>query len=171
MQATRQPLKIILNPYRTKKIKFISFFDSADTRATETVKLGMAKSATQEMASEIARISQTRVVEVERVSFACGPVTLKMVKTTLGPGWLLNDKVLFSSVDLDDLHKAAKAFYFNIKTNAQPESDHFNVRFGGTDTIVWSVHRFIAGSAAVSEMEEPLSELCFLLKTPPILID
>eukprot|EP00966_Prymnesium_polylepis_P143965 3323594-Prymnesium_polylepis.1 len=34
------------------------------------------------MASEIARISQTRVVEVERVSFECGPVTLKMVKTT-----------------------------------------------------------------------------------------
>ena len=126
----------------------------------------MAKSAAQEMASEIARISQTRVVEVERVSFACGPVTLKMVKTTLGPGWLLNDKVLFSS-DLGDPHKAAKAFYLNIKANAQPESNHFNVRFGGTDHIVWSVHKF----NSLTEMDEPLAELSFLLKTPPILID
>ena len=49
-----------------------------------TVMDKMAKSATQEMATEIARISQTRIVEVKRVSFACGPVTLKMVKTTLG---------------------------------------------------------------------------------------
>ena len=126
----------------------------------------MAKSATQEMAFEIARIAQTRVVEVERVSFACGPVTLKMVKTTLGAGWLLNDKVLFSS-DVHGNAQAAKAFYFNIKTNAQPESYHFNVRFGGTDTIVWRVHYNNVGS----EMEEPLVELAFLLKTPPILID
>ena len=150
---------------REKKIE--SAFVPAGSRETETVKLGMAKSATQEMASEIARISQTRVVEVERVSFACGPVTLKMVKTTLGPGWLLNDKVLFSSVDLGDLHKAAKAFYLNIKTNAKPESNHFNVRFGGTDHIVWSVHHF----NALTEMDEPLTELFCLLKTPPILID
>ena len=124
----------------------------------------MAKSATQEMASEIARIAQTRVVEVGRVSFACGPVTLKMVKTTLGLGWLLNDKVLFSS---DDNYKAANAFYFNIKTNAQPESYHFNVRFGGTDTIVWRVHY----NNVRSEMEEPLIDLASLLKTPPTLID
>lgn len=124
----------------------------------------MAKSATQEMASEIARIAQTRVVEVERVSFACGPVTLKMVKTTLGAGWLLNDNVLFSS---DDYHKAANAFYFNIKTNAQPESYHFNVRFGGTDTIVWRVHY----NKVQSEMEEPLIDLASLLKTPPTLIN
>ena len=125
----------------------------------------MAKSATQEMASEIARIAQTRVLEVERVSFACGPVTLKMVKTTLGLGWLLNDEVLFSSLDY---HQAAKAFYLNIKANAQPESYHFNVRFGGTETIVWSVPR---GWDAGSEMEKPLRELALLLKNPPILID
>ena len=124
----------------------------------------MAKSAAQEMASEIARIAQTRVVEVERVSFACGPVTVKMVKTTLGLGWLLNDNVLFS---LDDNYKAASAFYFNIKTNAQPESHHFNVRFGGTDTIVWSVHY----NNVLSEMEVPLVDLAHLLKTPPTLID
>ena len=124
----------------------------------------MAKSAAQEMASEIARIAQTRVVEVGRVSFACGPVTLKMVKSTLGLGWLLNDKVLFSS---DESYKAANAFYFNIKTNAQPESSHFNVRFGGTDTIVWRVHHM----NVQSEMEEPLVDLASLLKAPPTLID
>ena len=124
----------------------------------------MAKSAVQEMASEIARIAQTRVVEVERVSFACGPVTLKMVKTTLGLGWLLNDHVLFSS---DDYHQAAKAFYLNIKENAQPESSDFNVRFGGTETVVWSVHR----GWGLSKMEEPLHELASLLRNPPILID
>ena len=118
------------------------------------------------MASEIARIAQTRVVEMERVSFACGPVTLKMVKTTLGLGCLLNDKVLFSS-DVNGNDQAAKAFYFTIKTNALPESSHFNVRFGGTDTIVWSVHY----NKVDSEMEEPLVGLAFLLKTPPILID
>ena len=124
----------------------------------------MAKSATQEMASEIARIAQTRVVEVERVSFACGPVTLKMAKTTLGHGWLLNDKVLFSS---DNYHQAATAFYSNIKKNAEPESNYFNVRFGGTDTIVWTVHK----NCGRSEQEGPLYEMAFLLKTPPILID
>ena len=105
------------------------------------MKADMAKSVTQEMAYEIARVAQTRVVEVDRVSFACGPVTLKMAKTTLGLGWLLNDKVLFSALDH---HQAARAFYLNIKANAQPESKHFNERFGGTDTIVWSVHCFNA---------------------------
>ena len=124
----------------------------------------MAKSATQEMASEIARIAQTRIVEVERVSFACGPVTLKMVKTTLGAGWLLNDKVLFSS---EDYRKAAAAFYFNIKATAPAESYRFNVRFGGTDTIVWSAHY----NDTLPEMEEPLFDLGCLLKTPPILVD
>ena len=124
----------------------------------------MAKSVTQEMASEIARVAQTRVVEVDRVSFACGPVTLKMVKTTLGLGWLLNNKVLFSS---DQADQAANAFYLNIKKNAQPESSHFNVRFGGTDTIMWSVHYL----HTASEMKQPLVALTSLLKTPPILID
>ena len=84
-----------------------------------------------------------------------------MVKTTLGLGWLLNDKVLFSS---DDYHKAANAFYFNIQTNTQPGSHHFNVRFGGTDTIVWSVYK-------LGDMREPLDALALLLKTPPTLID
>ena len=124
----------------------------------------MAKSVTQEMACEIARIAQTRVVEVERVSFACGPVTLKIAKTTPGIEWLLNDKVLLSS---DDCHQVAKAFHFNIKTSADPESDYFKVRFSGTDTIVWSVHRHKAGS----DLGEALYDLAFLLKTPPILID
>ena len=129
----------------------------------------MAKSATQEMAAEIARIAQTRVVEMERVSFACGPVSLKMCKTTLGLGWLLNDKVLFSATTFSDHHhKAARAFYFNIKATAEAEdSGHFNVRFGGTSTIVWSAHQ----GMTASEMEEPLHELAFLLKTPPLLVE
>ena len=124
----------------------------------------MAKSATQEMASEIARIAQTRVVEVDRVRFSCGPVTLKMVKTTLGAGWLLNDKVVFSS---NEYHQASNAFYWNIKANADPESNYFNVRFGGTNTIVWSVHCCKAGS----DLKEPRYDLAHLLRTPPILID
>ena len=44
-----------------------------------------------------------------------------MVKTTLGAGWLLNDKLLFS----DDPRKAARALYLNIKANVQSESDYF----------------------------------------------
>ena len=151
-------------PFRREKKKSNYKFPFAESELTEIVKVDMAKSVTQEMACEIARIAQTRVVEVERVSFACGPVTLKMVKTTLGLGWLLNDKVLFSS---DDCHQVAKAFYFNIKTSADPESNNFKVRFGGTDTIVWSVERHKAGS----NLRESLSDLAYLLKTPPIIID
>ena len=153
-------------PFQTRKKKSNYKFPFAESELTEIVKVDMAKSVTQEMACEIARIAQTRVVEVERVSFACGPVTLKMVKTTLGLGWLLNDKVLFSS-EIDDCHQVAKAFYFNIKTSADPESNYFKVRFGGTDTIVWSVERHKAGS----NLRESLSDLAYLLKTPPIIID
>ena len=126
--------------------------------------LRMAKSLTEEMASEIARVAQKRVVEVERVSFACGEVTLKMVKTTLGIGWLLNKNVLFSS---DDHPLVAAAFYSNIKATAKPEAYHFNVRFGGTDTIVWRVHF----NNVESEMRKPLVELAKLLKQPPVLVD
>eukprot|EP00966_Prymnesium_polylepis_P023288 535914-Prymnesium_polylepis.1 len=117
-------------------------------------------SVTQEMAAEIARIAQSRVVEVDRVSFACGPVTLKMTKTTLGLGWLLNDKVLFS---FEEYTQVAK--YFWLKTNAQPESNYFNVRFGGTVTIVWSA--YYTGV----DLDERCCELASLLKKPPIIVD
>ena len=127
----------------------------------------MAKSATQEMAAEIARIAQTQVVEADRVSFACGPVTLKMVKTTLGPGWVLNDNVLFSS---EDSHKVASAFYFNITANAPAESHYFNVRFGGTGTIVWRVRDPKYAGTPTSEIEAHLLALASLLESPPLLV-
>ena len=49
----------------------------------------IGKSACEEMAAEIARLARHRVVEVDRVSFECGPVILKLVKTTTGLGWFL----------------------------------------------------------------------------------
>ena len=68
-------------------------------------------------ALEIARISQTRVVQVERVSFECGQQHLKMVKTTLGYGWLLNNTVLF---EFSNAFEAARAFYLNIRHKESP---------------------------------------------------
>ena len=59
----------------------------------------MAKSATQEMATEIARIAQTRVVQVEGVQLTCyqveGRPTLKKVKSTLGDGWCFDNLFFF----------------------------------------------------------------------------
>jgi hypothetical protein len=120
------------------------------------------------MDTEIVRLAYARVVELEHVnfgpvSFECGPVTLKMVKITLGIGWLLQDNIFFYS---DDYHTAANAFYLNFRASAQPESDYFNVRFGGTDTIVWSVPRFNGDDA----LKEALIGLAQLLKDLPILI-
>ena len=111
---------------------------------------------------EIARLSQTRIVEDGRVAFACGPVTLKLAKTTLGLGWLLNERVFFLA---DDPHKAARAFFLNIKATAQPEGHHFNVRFGGTEIIVWQAH------SATASLDESLDELALLLKSPPVVVD
>ena len=124
------------------------------------------KSVVEEMATEIARLAQKRVVEVDRVRFTCGPVTLKMVKATTGLGWLLNDRVLY---DLNQCgaSQVASAFYYNIKVSAQAENYHFCVRFGDTETVVWRVHY----SNVASEMKTPLNELTAILKNPPTLID
>ena len=86
----------------------------------------MAKSLTQEMASEIARIAQTRVVEVDRVRFRCEANTLQMVKTTHGLGYLLNDRVLFS---IDRCMEAARAFCLNNYTISS------KIKFGTTDVV------------------------------------
>ena len=134
----------------------------------------MAMSAAQEVAREIARIAQTRVVDLESASFSCGSVTLKMVKTTQGHGWLVNDKLLFpvleyAFIELD----AAHAFFFTIKSdavaNAQAEKEghRYNVRFCKTDITVWS----IATRTSHQEEETSLSRLANLLKNLPIVVD
>ena len=128
-------------------------------------KKAAGKSVIEEMACEIARIAQTRVVEVDRVSFACGPVTLKMVKTTTGLGWLLDDHVMFC---FDQHDVVARALLYNIMSNApRDEFNYWNLRFVMTGTIVWRCH--------FSENENcayvAKSQLAALLKRPPLLID
>lgn len=122
------------------------------------------KSACEEMAVEIARLAQNRVVEVDRVSFKCGSVTLKMVKTTTGLGWVINDTVLFP---ITEYAQVANTFYYNLKVHDEHEAYQFNVRFGDTDTVVWRVHRCLSPS----EVKKPLAELVDLLKSPPSLVE
>jgi hypothetical protein len=120
------------------------------------------KSVMQEMAEIIARIAQARVVGGEGVSFECGQQTLKMVKTTQGYGWLLNNTLLFQCQ-----RKAASAFYYTIHQHEEPSEApaRYNVRFGGTTQIVWSVDRRWTNAM----MDGPaLEELALLLKSPPI---
>ena len=73
----------------------------------------MAKSATQEMAAEIARIAQTRVVQVEGVQLTCyqveGRPTLKRVKSTLGDGWCFDNLFFPTNEWFDFLHVARVA--------------------------------------------------------------
>ena len=122
----------------------------------------IGKSACEEMATEIARLAQHRVVEVDRVSFQCGPVTLKMVKTTAGVGWLLDGQVLFYSNQIGS-PLVASAFFNTITARAEPEDHHYCIRFGETDIVVWRVHKN-------EEMKRPLAELASIIKTPPTLV-
>ena len=82
-------------------------------KKTKPVQEAMAKSATQEMATEIARIAQTRVVQVEGVQLTCyqveGRPTLKKVKSTLGDGWCF-DNLFFPTKDWFDFLHAARVF-------------------------------------------------------------
>ena len=117
----------------------------------------MAKSLTQEMASEIARIAQTRVVEVDRVRFHCGEHTLQMVKTTHGVGYLLNDRVLFS---MDQCTEAARAFFLNVFRYDMTDA---KIKFGTTDVSV-------ANIKGVSEEQFAL-RFAKMLRNPPLLVD
>ena len=122
----------------------------------------MAKSLTQEMASEIARIAQTRVVEVDRVRFHCGEHTLQMVKTTHGVGYLLNDRVLFS---MDQCTEAARAFFLNVShcfyvTDAK-------IKFGTTDVSVAN----ISAPRDEEKWERDLQRFAKMLRNPPLLVD
>ena len=109
------------------------------------------------MASEIARIAQRRVVEVDRVSFECGNITLKMVKTTTGGGWLLNDDIIFTSID-----QAIKAFYDNIQVFGTKDNDnYYNIFMSGTLIYRFWIH---AG-------EKPFSKaIADILKNPPTVV-
>ena len=144
----------------------------------------MAMSLTKEMAREIARIAQTRIVDDEHVLFKWGPLNLQKVKTTLGFGWILyrSDEepcqvpsVLLFNTDgswADD-HMMAHTFYINIKAILAKDYEawavpghHINVTFGSTDTVVWRVHC----NNLDKEMKVPLQQLVKVLNNPPILV-
>ena len=118
----------------------------------------MAKSATEEMATEIARLAQTRIVEVG-IQFECAPVTLKMVKTTLGVGWLLNSKLLFS-----DVNKAAKAFCDNIRISATRDDNDYNYSISLGGIIVFRYH-------PADKESNRLVTIAALLKDPPLVVN
>ena len=63
--------------------------DAACAPAGASADTKQSKSLVQEMAAEIARIAQTRVVHVENVRFTCLSTSLQLVKTTCGLAWLL----------------------------------------------------------------------------------
>ena len=85
------------------------------------------------MASIIACIAQTRVVEEHRVRFMCMTMygdnpTLQMVKTTTGYGYVLNGRVLFS---MDQVKEAARAFFLTIQfASDDEEPDRHDILFG-----------------------------------------
>ena len=93
-----------------------------------------------------------------------------MICPPLGPSGAYDASTLAVArvYDINDCDKVARAFFYNIKNETpHPENSHFNVRFGGTDTIVWTVHC----NTQLSEMERPLYALAVLLKNPPIRVD
>ena len=101
----------------------------------------MAKSLTQEMAREIARIAQTRVVEAQASRWtACAsivePTRCKWSRPrTEWATCLLNDRVLFS---MDRCTEArARAFFLNASRYFYVTDAKIN--FGTTDVIVANI--------------------------------
>ena len=141
----------------------------------------MAKSATQEMATEIARIAQTRVVQVEGVQLTCyqveGRPTLKKVKSTLGDGWCF-ENLFFPTNDWFDFLHVARVFVAHLRSfeiHHEVEGQYYEIRFGewtGSNTelypkVVWRMHR----NAPKKDEEEMTSRLAQLLQKPPIIVD
>ena len=125
-------------------------------------------SVTQEMAEEIVRIAQTRIVEVDRVRFTCGVSTLQMVRNTLGYTWLLNDNVLYNTAE-----EAAEAFHMNILADRGLRYDdkcHYYIRFGPTDTVVWCGHKSVLANCSSITFTKATERIVHLLKDPPVLI-
>ena len=124
-------------------------------------------SVTQEMGNIIATLAQTRTAQVGNIKIGFRNVkgenkitTLKLVKTTIGHGWVLNDKIMFTEIE-----QAAKAFFHNMQY------------FGGTfiylcmilpngDTEI--IEKFILDSYCIETTIERIEEL---LKNPPIVVD
>ena len=138
------------------------------------------KSVTQEMAAEIARIAQMRVVQVEGVHFTCYQVgvhphytALKKVKSTLGDGWCIDDLFFPTNSWFDFLH-VARIFVTHLRSNEIDElHHHYEVRFGVYSNIepypkvVWRMYRH----CSKKDEEEMTNRLAQLLQQPPIIVD
>ena len=128
-------------------------------------KSSQAKSLVQEMATEIARIAQVRVVEIKPVRFSCmNSTSLQLVKTTCGLGWLLNDHLMF---DTDSLEAAARAFYVNAREH-YPD-DELVIRFGGTASVtVMTISKYWCDD---TDSGQGILRFWALLKNPPVWVD
>jgi hypothetical protein len=136
----------------------------------------MGKSVTQEMATEIVRIAQTRVVQVEGVQLTCyqveGRPTLKKVKSTLGDGWCFDNLFFPTKVWFDFLH-VARVFVAHLRSLElyEAEGQYYEICFGEwtgiSEKVVWRMHR----NAPKKDEEEMTSRLAKLLQQPPIIVD
>ena len=123
-------------------------------------------SVVQEIALEIARLVQTRWVEVDRVSFRCASTVLKLVKTTNGLRWLLND-CLFEHQQFEDV---ARAFFDSAKADAPEE--HVHTVFTGNGAPLMSVRHWFGGAYYSDPKQDhdgrAVQTFAGLLKNPPL---
>ena len=137
------------------------------------------KSATQEMAAEIVRIAQTRVVQVEGVEFRCYRIgtypqffNVKKVKSTLGDGWCI-DNLFFPTNSWFDFLHVARIFVAHLRAHDIEDAEYYEIYFGihrNTEPypkVVWRMHRH----CSKKDEEEMTNRLAQLLQQPPIIVD
>jgi len=128
----------------------------------------MSNDASREMAEMIVSISQKRFVNTGSL-FECNSNSIKQVNTNLGVAFLLNDKLMFyipGSPTVADYYPVSHAFYLNSMQSAENTAWYFDVRFGGTDIIVF---RFTRCTSAGDEYDQ-LRRFSNLLNLPPVIV-
>ena len=135
------------------------------------------KSATQQMAEEIVKISQKLYVEEEAMRFSFSTqsnfeaVYIQKVKTNTGKYWVLgffgkDDIIMIPEVELGIV---AKTFYLNMKYDYNMtkrfQYENYVVTFNGA--IVWDCDCNEQGKA----LQHKLVELMNLISDPPIAVN
>jgi hypothetical protein len=128
----------------------------------------MSNSASREMAEMIVSISQKRFVNTGSL-FECNSNTIRLVNTNLGVAFLLNEKLMFyipGSPTVADYYPVSHAFYLNSIQSAEITAWYSDVRFGGTEIIVF---RFTRCTNPDGEYDQ-LRRFSNLLKLPPVIV-
>jgi hypothetical protein len=138
--------------------------DAACAPAGASADTKQSKSLVQEMAAEIARIAQTRVVHVENVRFTCLSTSLQLVKTTCGLAWLLNDRFMF---DHDSWELVIRSFFTSVTQDAV-YIDWQSPAVLFFDLPVMSISKYWSDN---NPGQEDILRFRALLKTPPVLVE